>query len=35
MAVYTLRRDDDRDIHFKWNAALAPVLSVASGSEVE
>lgn len=34
MAVYTLRRDDDRAIHFKWNAALQPVLRVASGSEV-
>ena len=34
MTSYTLRRDDDRNIHFKWNAALPPVLSVPSGSEV-
>ncbi|HET6319587.1 MAG TPA: acetamidase/formamidase family protein [Chloroflexota bacterium] len=34
MAVYTLRRDDDRAIHYKWNAALLPVLRVPSGSEV-
>jgi acetamidase/formamidase len=31
---YVLRRDDDRNIHFKWNAALPPVLRVPSGSEV-
>jgi acetamidase/formamidase len=31
---YVLRRDDDRNIHFKWNAALPPVLTVESGSEV-
>lgn len=34
MAVYSLRRDDDRNIHFKWRAALPPVLRVPSGSEV-
>src|SRR5260370_3544908 len=34
MAVYSVRRDDDRNIHFKWNAALPPVLSVPPGSEV-
>src|SRR3982074_3097761 len=34
MAVYSVRRDDDRNIHFKWNAALPPVLRVPSGSEV-
>src|SRR4051812_13953285 len=34
MAVYILRRNDDRNIHFKWNAALPPVLNVPSGSEV-
>jgi acetamidase/formamidase len=34
MTSYRLRRDDDRNIHFKWNAALPPVLSVPSGSEV-
>src|SRR5438105_11978465 len=34
MVVYTLRRDDDGAIHFKWNAALPPALKVPSGSEV-
>ena len=34
MAVYSLRRDDDRNIHFKWNAALPPALAVPAGSEV-
>jgi acetamidase/formamidase len=34
MTTYTLRRGDDRNIHFKWNAALPPVLTVPSGSEV-
>lgn len=34
MTVYSVRRDDARNIHFKWNAALPPVLRVPSGSEV-
>jgi acetamidase/formamidase len=32
--AHTLRRDDDRNIHFKWSAALPPVISVDSGDEV-
>ena len=34
MAVYTLRRDDDRAIHYTWNADLPPVLRVPPGAEV-
>lgn len=34
MAPDTLRRDDDRNVHFQWDASLPPVLTVDSGSEV-
>jgi acetamidase/formamidase len=34
VTAYVLRRDDDRNVHFTWNAALRPVLEVSSGSEV-
>jgi acetamidase/formamidase len=34
MAPDTLRRDDDRNIHFQWDAALPPVLTIDSGDEV-
>jgi acetamidase/formamidase len=34
MPADTLRRDDDRNIHYRWNAALPPVLTIDSGAEV-
>jgi len=34
VAADTLRRDDDRNIHFRWDAALPPVLTIDSGREV-
>ncbi len=34
VAPETLRRDDDRNIHFRWDAALPPVRTIDSGREV-
>jgi acetamidase/formamidase len=32
--VHRLRRDDDRAIHYKWNASIAPALTIDSGDVV-
>jgi acetamidase/formamidase len=34
MAVDTLRRDDTRNIHFRWSATRPPALTIDSGAEV-
>ncbi|HEY3061250.1 MAG TPA: acetamidase/formamidase family protein [Chloroflexota bacterium] len=34
MPADTLRRDDDRHIHFRWSAALPPALTIDTGAEV-
>jgi acetamidase/formamidase len=34
MAADTLRRDDDRNVHFHWDATLPPALTIDAGDEV-